>query len=385
MIVAGVMSGTSADGIDVALVRIQGRPPALRFQLLHHHTVDYPAHLRKAVLAVMAAPKASVPDLARLSTRLSISYAEAVNAACKSGGIERIDLIGCHGQTIYHQGLSATYLGEKLTTTWQLGDGSRIAALTSAPVVSDFRQADMAADGKGAPLVPFFDFLAFRHRTRQRVVLNIGGIANITVIPPRAESSQVFAFDTGPGNMILDACVEVLSKGRRSYDAGGKLAAKGRVQSDELESLMRHRYFRLGPPKSAGREEFGVEFARELLARMKRFRPEDIAATVTAFTAESIAFSIDRFAPRLAKSGTGDVIASGGGTRNPMLMRLLSQRVEKLGYKLTTTDALGVPSQAKEAVAFAVLAYETWHKRPSNLPSATGASRPMILGKISYV
>ncbi|HEY0565114.1 MAG TPA: anhydro-N-acetylmuramic acid kinase [Terriglobales bacterium] len=378
------MSGTSADGIDVGLVRIHGRPPALRFQLLHLYSADYPAALRKAVLAVMAAPNASVADLARLNTRLSMAYADAVNAACKEALIERADLIGCHGQTIYHQGFPSSYLGAKVATTWQLADGSRIAALTGSPVVSDFRQADMAAGGRGAPLVPFFDFLAYRNRRRQRVVLNIGGIANVSVIPANAKPDHVTAFDTGPGNMMMDAAMSFLSQGKRNYDAGGRMAAKGRVQEDLLLRLMRNKYFKLKPPKSAGREEFGVEFTERWMREHERYQPEDLVATLTAFTAESIAFSVDRFGPRLKKASAGDVIASGGGTRNATLMRMLSDKVERYGYKLTTTDALGLPSQAKEAVAFAVLAYQTWHKRPSNLPSATGASRPMILGKISY-
>ncbi len=385
MIVAGVMSGTSADGIDVALVRIQGRPPSIRFQLLHHYETAYPDALRRAVLAAMADPKASVPDLARLNVRLSEAYADAVIAACRAAGVERADLIGCHGQTIYHQGFSSTFLGKKIATTWQLGEGSWIAARTGTPVVSDLRHADMAAGGRGAPLVPFFDFLAYTHRKRQRVVLNLGGIANVTVLPPHAAAEQVIAFDTGPANMIIDACVEALNAGKRHYDTDGKLAAKGRAKTDVVEDLMANRYFALAPPKSAGREEFGREFARGFLKRMARFRTEDVIATATAFTAESVAFSIDRFAPRVEKAGSADLIASGGGTRNPTLMRMLAERVASLGYKLITTDSLGLPSQAKEAVAFAVLAHETWHKRPANLPSATGASRPAILGKVSYV
>ncbi|MEO8727473.1 MAG: anhydro-N-acetylmuramic acid kinase [Acidobacteriaceae bacterium] len=379
------MSGTSVDGIDVAVVRIEGRPPAIRFRLVHHYAVSYPAALRSAVLAATAAAKASVPDLARLNVRLSRAYADAVIAACAQADIERADLIGCHGQTIYHQGFAARYLGKRLATTWQLGDGSWIAAKTGMPVVSDFRPADMAAGGKGAPLVPFFDFLAYVHSKRQRVVLNIGGIANMTVLPPHATPEQVFAFDTGPGNMVIDACIAALTKGKRNYDAVGKLAARGHADTVIVAELMRGRYFRAKPPKSAGREEFGQEFANALLKRMTHARPEDIVATATAFTVESIAFSIEKFAPSVENPGSADVIASGGGTRNRTLMLLLAERTKRLGYRLKTTDDFGLPSQAKEAVAFAVLAYETWHRRPSNLPSATGATHPAILGKISYV
>jgi len=333
----------------------------------------------------MAAPHASVPDLARLNIRLSLEYAETVKTACEEAGIERADLIGCHGQTIFHQGEPATYAGEKLATTWQLGDGSRIAQLTKTPTVSDFRQADMAVGGRGAPLVPFFDFLAFRHRKLQRVALNIGGIANITVLRPNCRAEDVIAFDTGPGNMMLDAAVELFTNGRRSRDENGAMAAKGRVQEELLQQWLKHRYFKQPAPKSAGREEFGADVTRAWLKDAARFRQQDLLATLTAFTATTIAFSVDRFAPRLEGRTQGEVIASGGGTRNPTLMHALALRVSKLGYALTTTDALGLPSQAKEAVAFAVLAYETWHKRPANLPSATGAQRAVVLGKVSHV
>ncbi len=383
MIVAGVMSGTSADGIDVAIVRIQGRPPALRFQLLHHLQRPYPLPLRRAVLAAMDAHSAGVADLARLNVRLSKAYADAIGAACKQAGMVHADLIGCHGQTIYHQGFPSPYLGSKVATTWQLGDGNWIAAETETPVVSDFRHADMAAGGKGAPLVPFFDFLAYRHRSLQRVVLNLGGIANITILPPGARPQDVLAFDTGPGNMVIDACVDALTKGKYTYDPEGRLAAQGKIDETVLGRALRHRFFRLPPPKSAGREEFGADYARSLLQRLSGRGSEDVIATATAITAASIAHAIRNHAPS-ADSVSGELIVSGGGTRNLTLLRTIEERVNPLGYKLITTDALGLPSQAKEAVAFAVLAYESWHRRPANLPSATGARRAAILGKISH-
>ena len=268
-----------------------------------------------------------------------MAYGEAVNTAVKEAGV-RLDLVGCHGQTIYHQGFAAVYLRQKIASTWQLGDGSWIAAATGAPVVSDFRHADMAAGGLGAPLVPFFDFLAYRHRTRQRVALNLGGIANVTVIPASARAEQVVAFDTGPGNMVIDACVEALMQGRRKYDAEGRLAANGKADESVLRELLRNQYFKLPPPKSAGREQFGAEFARALLKRMAQARAEDVIATATALTAASVATAIVRSAP-LPRGAKGDVIASGGGTRNRTLMRMLAERLYLLGYKLTTTDAFG--------------------------------------------
>ena len=388
MIVAGIMSGTSADGIDVALVRVQGRPPALRFELLHHYAVAYPAALRRAVLAAMAASRASVPDLARLNVRLSVAYADAVMAACKEAGVARPELVGCHGQTIYHQGYAASYVGERVVTTWQLGDGDWIAARCGAPVISDLRQADMAAGGKGAPLVPFFDFLAFTDRKRQRIALNLGGIANITVLAARAKPSEVVAFDTGPGNMVIDAAMELLTRGKRTFDANGRLAAKGRVDERVLNTLLEAKYFRQKPPKSAGREEFGEPYARAVLQKMRSHKQEDVVATITALTVRSVADAVRRFAPEMSSPirgsrPRGDVIASGGGTKNATMMRMLGEELTAMGYRLSTSDEYGVPSQAKEAIAFAVLAYESYHGRPANLPSATGATRPVVLGKLS--
>ncbi|HYN16305.1 MAG TPA: anhydro-N-acetylmuramic acid kinase, partial [Terriglobales bacterium] len=314
---------------------------------------------------------------------------------------------GCHGQTLYHQGEPAPYLGKKVATTWQTGEGAIIAARVGAPVVSDFRPADMAAGGKGAPLVPFLDYLVYRDAQAGRIVQNLGGIANLTAIPAGASPEDVVAFDTGPGNMVVDAVMERLHG--KPYDRDGRMAAKGKPLETVVKVLLQYSFFRRKPPKTAGREEFGREFVAAFLRCCGRARKEDVVATATALTARSIGEAVKRFVlfpsgakahikaapngtakavPSRKQRGAGatfsDYIISGGGARNRTLIAMLRAEVEPLGLTLRSSDAFGVPSATKEAVAFALLAYETWHRRPSNIPSATGARGPAVLGKISY-
>ncbi len=378
MIVAGVMSGTSCDGIDVALVDILGKGP--RFKLLAHAQYPYPKKVRQAILAAMNSNCAVVADLARLNFLLGELYAEAILTTQRRFKT-KIQLAGCHGQTLYHQGDSAMFLNRKLAVTWQTGDGSVIAARIGVPVVSDFRPADMAAGGMGAPLVPFFDYVLFRDRRIGRIVQNIGGIANLTAIPAGASPKDVRAFDTGPGNMVIDALA--FSLFGKPYDKDGKIAASGKVLEDVLGAVLRQGYFRKMPPKTAGREEFGSEFARIFLQKCGRADKRDILATATALTAYSIADAIKRFV--LKNAPYKEIVVSGGGTRNPTLLAMLASRMAPMGLKLRLSDEFGIPSEAKEAAAFALLAYQTWNRRPSNIPSATGAKRAAILGKISYV
>lgn len=384
MTVAGVMSGTSADGVDVALVRITPGVAVPKIKLLAHHAVAYPAALRKAVLAAMNASRTSTAELSRLNWRLGIAYAEAVRAALDKNPV-KLDLIGCHGQTIYHQSQAASYAGRRVACTWQIGEPAVVAREIGVPVVSNFRPADMAAGGQGAPLVPLLDFVLFAHPKRARVLQNIGGIGNLTAIPAGASADQLIAFDTGPGNMVIDALVAKLFG--KKYDRDGKLAARGRVLESVIGPLLRGSYFRKSPPKSAGREQFGEAFAAEFLRSCKRAGggPEDAVATATALTAESIALGCERFAHPLIGDAPVDFIVSGGGSRNRTLMDMLRQRLGPRGYKVMVSDEAGLPSQAKEAVAFALLAWQTWHRLPGNVPSATGASRPVILGEITYV
>jgi anhydro-N-acetylmuramic acid kinase len=387
LIVAGVMSGTSADGIDVALLRVkpsQSKPgggPDFKFDLLGHEHFRYPAAVRAAVLKAMNATSTSVAELSRLNFLLGELYADAVRKAQRKIGTRSLDLVGCHGQTIYHQGKAEPYLGQKIACTWQTGEGAVIAARLGVPVVSDFRPADMSAGGKGAPLVPFLDYAVFRSRQVGRIVQNIGGIANLTAIPATAQPENVLAFDTGPGNMVVDQLMQQLFG--KPYDHNGQIAMRGTILKPVLAEMLRAAYFKLKPPKTAGREEFGEDYAKAFLRQCGRAAKQDVISTATALTAHSIAAAIKRFVLHTGKYG--DYIVSGGGTKNRALMGMLADQTAELGLKLAHSDDFGVPSQAKEAVAFALLAYQTWRHQPSNIPSATGAKRPAILGKISYV
>jgi anhydro-N-acetylmuramic acid kinase len=385
VIVAGVMSGTSADGINVALVDIAGRGLRTRLRLLAHHEFPFPAAVRKKILSVMNAADAGVADVSQLNFLLGELYADAVLKAIGSGSKRRrsqLALIGCHGQTIYHQGEATQYLGHRIASTWQTGEGAVIAARVGVPVVSDFRTADMAAGGKGAPLVPYLDYLLYRDRSAGRIVQNIGGIANLTAIPANAPPEQVIAFDTGPGNMVIDA---VMERGfGKSFDRDGRIAARGKVLEPVVAWTLRDASFRRRPPKTAGREQFGREFVAEFLRRCGRAKKEDVVATATALTARSIGEALRRFVASKKSARYRDYIVSGGGANNSALMRMIAAETGPLGLRVRTTDEFGLPSEAKEAVAFAVMAYQTWHREPSNIPSATGARRPAVLGKVSY-
>jgi anhydro-N-acetylmuramic acid kinase len=313
-------------------------------------------------------------------------YAEAVLATKKRFRV-MANLVGCHGQTLYHQGEAQTFGGRKIAATWQTGEAAVIAVRVGVPVVSDFRPADLAVGGKGAPLVPYLDYLFFRHPKLGRIAQNIGGIANLTAIPAGANPDDVIAFDTGPGNMVIDAVTEALY--RRAFDRGGEIAASGSVIEPVVREILKSAFFRARPPKTAGREEFGREFVGEF-QRMcgRRARRQDVVATATALTARSIAEAVRRFVIPKSHSAASDsyreMILSGGGTRNSTLVGMLRERLAPLGIEVCFSDEFGLPSEAKEAVAFAVLAFETWNRRPSSLPSATGAQRAAILGKISY-
>lgn len=365
MRVAGVMSGTSLDGIDVAVVDIAAR----RVSTVAFHSTPYSKPLRAALLGVSNATCAT-GEIARLHFLLGELYAEAVRETCRRARVplRTVELIGCHGQTIFHEGDPVPVLGRKVASTLQIGEGAVIAARTGIPVVSDFRTADIAAGGKGAPLVPYADYLLLRHPKRARVALNIGGIANLTVLPPEARPEDVIAFDTGPGNMVIDALAREATRGRLAYDRGGRIAGRGQIDRRLLAELLDDPYYRRKPPKTAGREQYGREFARRLRGSL---------ATATALTSSTIADAIRRFAPPGA-----DVIVSGGGTHNPVIMGQLAALLP--GMAVVTSAEFGIDPDAKEAIAFAVLAHETWRRRPSNLPSATGASRPAVLGKVNW-
>jgi len=372
------MSGTSLDGIDVAIVEITGQGWNKKVTTLAHSTTPYSQAVRGALLAVSNAG-AHTAQIGLLHFLLPELYAKAVRGLCLKAGIplRSLQLVGCHGQTILHIADPTRFLGCRLNCTLQIGDGSVLAERLSVPVVSDFRPRDMAAGGQGAPLVPCVDYLLFRHRKRGRVALNIGGIANLTAIPASAPPSKVIAFDTGPGNMVMDQLVSIHTRGARRYDRDGVIARGGKISRWLLRILLRDPFFRRQPPKSAGREEYGEEFVEHLVST--RLPMEDLVATAAALTASTIALGIRRHV--MPVMPVHDLVVSGGGVHNRFVLNLLASELPNLS--IHSSAEFGVDPGAKEAIAFAVLAYETWHGRPSNLPSATGASHPAVLGKIS--
>jgi anhydro-N-acetylmuramic acid kinase len=330
-----------------------------------------------------------VAGLARLNWRLGELYADAVAATVAQTGIEP-ELIGLHGQTIYHQGVAERFLGRATRATWQTGEASVVAERLRVPVVSDFRPADLAAGGQAAPLVPMLDFCMFRHAAKNRILLNLGGIANLTAIPAGGSLDDVLAFDTGPANMLIDA-VMARSFGR-TFDRGGKVGARGTILDDAVAALLRDPYFAALPPKSCGREQFGASYLARLLKLCGSAPSADIVATATALTARSIRDAYARFCwPHLGQRAplarATELIVSGGGARNAFLVELLRDGLEPLHVKVSGSAEMGprgIEPEAKEAAAFALLAWLTWNRRPGNVPAATGASRQAVLGKVSW-
>jgi anhydro-N-acetylmuramic acid kinase len=397
--VLGVMSGTSADGIDVALVRLRAtggtvsRPrPRTRAasvanahaRLEHFTTVPFPAPLRAAVLRIAEGAPAATAEISQLNFRLGQVFASAVLQACKQFRVSprHISLVGSHGQTVYHQGVATPFAGAPVASTLQIGEPAVIAALTGITTVGDFRPADMACGGQGAPLVPFVDYLLYRDDRHARAALNIGGISNLTVIPRRARPQDVFAFDTGPGNMVVDGLVRHFTHNRQQYDRDAHIAARGEAQPALLDHLLADAYFWRPPPKTAGREQFGQACVQRILewGRLHRSAAAGLVRTATLLTPLSIVDAIHRWV--LPRTAVTQLILSGGGAHNPLIVAQL--RAALAGIEILSSDSFGVPADAKEAFAFALLANETFHRRPSNLPSATGAARPAILGKICY-
>src|SRR6266481_991484 len=383
-LVLGMMSGTSADGIDVALARISGAPPNLNARLLSHASVKYPPELRKEILRVAEQRPLIAGALSQLNFRLGELFAGAAIAACRHFrvALSKIALVGSHGQTIFHQGRPIPYFGSPTASTLQIGEPSVIAARTGITTVGDFRPADMALRGQGAPLVPYADYLLYRHTKLGRISLNLGGIANITVLPRAAKPQQVLAFDTGPANMLIDALVAHFTRGRLRFDENARLASHGRSIPALLNDLMRDPYLKLAPPKSTGREYYGHAYMKKLFAlgRRQRAKPNDLIRAATILTALSVVDALHRFV--LPTTKIQQLIVSGGGAHNPLILAQLAAALP--GIDVLPSGRLGIPEDAKEALAFALLAYETLHQRPANLPSATGARGLAILGKISY-
>jgi anhydro-N-acetylmuramic acid kinase len=393
LVVAGVMSGTSADGVDVAVcqvspARVKGGTPVVK--LLGHVGVAYPKGVRAAVLDAMDAEAISVAELSRLNWRLGGVYADAVEKAQSELGV-KVDLVGCHGQTVYHQGAAEEYLGKNVRATWQMGEAAVIAERLRVPVVSDFRPADLAQGGQGAPLVPMLDYCMFRSAEVSRVLLNLGGIGNLTAIPAEARIDEVMAFDTGPGNMVIDGCMRRLYE--REFDQDGTVARSGNVLKDVVEKILKEEYFSALPPKSCGREQFGDEFVSRFIAMCRKAggtenRDEDVVATATALTAASIVDAYRRFVwghvGQAAPLSPVEFVVAGGGAKNDVLMKMLRDGLEPMKVQVRLMEELGIPAQAKEGVAFALLAWLSWNGLPGNVPAATGARRAVVLGKVSH-
>jgi len=375
--VVGLMSGTSADGIDVAIVEIDGAPPSLQVRLVKHLTVGYDPALRAELFAAFRPETGGADRIARLNGALGEAYAAAVLQVIDAAGLtpEQIDLVGSHGQAVWYDAPDGQTQGRVLT----LGEPAIIAERTGITTISGFRARDLAAGGRGAPLVSYLDWLLFRHSTHARALQNIGGIGNVTALPPLNSDTPPLTFDTGPGNMIIDYCTARATNGALPYDHDGLLAAKGTVNATLLAELMAQPYIRQKPPKTTGRELFGVQFGAEVWTRGEALglRPEDVIATVTAFTAAAIATAVLELLP----FPVAELFIAGGGAFNPTLRAMIQTRLPNVAVKLH--DELGIPGNAKECVLFAVLAYETWHGRPGALPVFTGASHAAVLGNLT--
>ena len=375
-LVVGLMSGTSADGIDAVLTRIGGCGPTTTVEQLGFYFQPFDDATRRAVLEVCGGEYGGAREICLLGTHLGRLYADAVEQLLQKTGTDRVDLIGCHGQTVFHIPEETPYLNTTLRGTLQIGDPSYLAEKFRCPVVSDFRIRDMAAGGLGAPLVPYTEYLLYRSETEDVALQNVGGIGNITLLPAGCTMDQVVAFDTGPGNMVMDALVMRMTDGKMGYDDGGRLAASGKVVPELLSRMMDDPYLAMQPPKTTGREYYGAEYVGRLLS-WGSYPLMDVLATATAFTAETIAYSLRTFAPRMPAR----LIVSGGGSRNPTLLRFLRQALPEVTVQ--TQEDLGLDSDSKEAVAFAILANEALFGICNNAPSATGAKHGVVMGRIS--
>lgn len=379
MYAVGLMSGTSLDGIDAALVQIDGSGYESKVKLLHFITMPFSSQLKREIEQAISVESSNVQLICSLNFKLGYAFADAVKRLCQKAefSLEHVDVIGSHGQTIYHQPYAS---GNTAMSTLQIGEPAVIAYETKTKVVANFRVMDMAAGGQGAPLVPHTERILYSHADRTRLLQNIGGIGNVTLIPPKHSPIPVVAFDTGPGNMMIDeACQQLFNV---SFDENGRLAAGGKVISELLEDCMNHDYMKLSPPKSTGRELFGTQYTRRLLEKYGKHKKEDLLATITMFAASSIVHHYETFI--FPVYSIDEVIIGGGGSYNNTLMNMIKTQLGKR-CRVYTQEEIGMSSEAKEAVAFAVLANETLSGYPSNVPSATGALSPVILGNITPV
>ena len=381
-LVIGLISGTSMDGIDAALVVVKNSGINTNVELISFQTLPYPHQLRDELLEISEPGQGSVDKICKLNFVVGEYFADAVLEICGMTNIDiaAVDLIGSHGQTIHHLPNAIAYVNKSIRSTLQIGEPSVIANRTGCVTVANFRSADMVQDGQGAPLVPYFDYLIFHSDELNRVILNIGGIANITILKKKSKSDDVLAYDTGPGNMVINGLMNILYN--EEYDKGGSIALKGKSSEELLSILLRHSYFKKSIPKSTGREEFGNIFIDKILAANNelKLKTEDIIATVTELTARTIAESI-KFSP-LSIEEVNQLVIGGGGFHNRAILKSLNKYF--WNSEVLTTDEFNIPGDAKEAICFAVLANEAIAGNPTNLPSVTGATRPTILGSIYF-
>ncbi|MEP6754765.1 MAG: anhydro-N-acetylmuramic acid kinase [Chthonomonadales bacterium] len=386
MLIIGLMSGTSADGVDVVLVEITERDSKLHVDLKKSLFVPYSEEMREAIFQISNPDSVRLQEIVALNPIIGELFGEAALSLCKVAGcdINDVDAIGSHGQTIWHQPVAIPIGGVAGRGTLQIGSAAVISAITGQPVVSDFRSADMAVGGQGAPLVPYADWKLFGHPVEDRLMLNIGGIANVTWLPAGCTRDEIIAFDTGPGNMLIDLAAYRSTAGAQMMDVDGQLARRGKVIDEFVNILNDHEYFDRPLPKSTGREMFGEYYFRHAItgaASNRGIKGKDFVATITAFTARTIADAVRNYLPERASNC--DLICAGGGVLNPTLMMMLASELP--GATIKRTDEFGVPTEAWEAIAFAILSHATLTGKPSNVPSATGASRPVILGSITNV
>lgn len=396
-IVIGLMSGTSVDGIDACLAKIN---PDYSFEILNSIVLEYPENIKQNIFKIFE-NKASLEEICWMNFVIGEYFAQAALEVIKKAGItpQEVDLIGSHGQTVYHKPVDDYINGFNKKSTLQIGEAAIIAERTGITTISDFRPADIAAGGQGAPLVCFADEILFKSTTLSRAIQNIGGMANVTVISPNADT---FAFDTGPGNVMIDYCAKKFFN--REYDKDGLLASQGEIDESWLNYLLEEKYYSLKPPKTTGRELFSPEYIEKMLLKAPR-NPHDIMATITALTAKTIFNAYDQFI--FPKTGIDEIVLGGGGVYNPELVKMLKKYFCEAGVKAQNGDAkaaavqgynsffcesvkimshkdFGISDKFKEALAFALLAYTTFYKIPNNVPSCTGAKHRKILGKISY-
>jgi len=380
MLVIGLMSGTSVDGIDAALVEItEQEAQKLNVEVINFINTPYSKKMREKILECTDPGTGSVDKICRLNFELGELFAQAAKEVVESKGLsmQDVSLIGSHGQTVYHD------VSDDFISTLQIGEASVIAERTQVTTISNFRSSDIAAGGQGAPLVPYVDYILFKSDDYNRVMQNIGGIGNFTYIPKNAKIEDIKGTDTGPGNMLIDGVVQILTNGEQSYDKDGMISKSGKISDVLLDDLMTHPFTKKAPPKTTGREVFGLNYAKEIINKGKNMKlsDEDIVATVTAFTAKSIVDAYLRF----IGTNIDQVIISGGGSYNPTLISMIKYYVKNMIREKTRVmilEELGFSSDAKEAVAFAVLAYQTYKGRKNNVPQITGAKRSVTLGEM---